>query len=1009
MWATSKSRVSLPLIITVCSPGNFERRGSIFSSMATVVVGSKGSALSAEAIYSVAHELSKLQIDSSALDRLFQLSGNSSSKPIPPTYVYSSENLTENANGNGPYLTCVEARAALVVLVNKLLQAKARIRPVIPLFIEYMLNNNDNKALDLPQSDSEIVHAVVEAIYRFKDDLRVESFTRISKEDFFATAEEIEVMEACFPATIGISALAIYTSSALCVTVDAVAGLSCEAVQINTQAFDLEVSSEGFSNKADNDVASDMRTLLFCSKLANPKNLRFDGDSAFFAIPYNHGCLRENVKLSQNKIRIEVNSTVYGKKKSGSTQGSGEAVQLQDLKQAVLSLAVSLQAVGVNSFSRAERSVSVFNSLDNDVKLDDHFLRQFEYSDALNHKVQSIFSKVVSERESDGVLVASDVLALLQETRRILACEAVCALSLLSLREKLIAGGIAEKSFPGEIVAQDVAVKGSRNEGGSVEENDMKAHETKGKPRGEKKKKGSQEIGLGKGTATVRQVIVQIIQKRLHLGNTPTGVYLSPDEWAKELDLLLDPKDSELQMLLETMKTILESNETRRLPKIPKGTRDFTPEQMAIRERAFSIIVGVFKRHGAVALDTPVFELRETLMGKYGEDSKLIYDLADQGGEICSLRYDLTVPFARYLAMHGINNLKRYHIARVYRRDNPSKGRYREFYQCDFDIAGQYSPMVPDFEVMKVLTELLDELNIGHYEVKLNHRKLLDGMLEICGVPQGKFRSICSAIDKLDKQPWEQVRKEMVEEKGLTPEVADSIGSLVLKKGMPLQMLAELKQEGSCFLQHDGSVHALSELEILFKYLERSGCLNKIVFDLSLARGLDYYTGVIYEAVFKGSTQVGSIAAGGRYDNLVGMFSGKQVPAVGVSLGIERVFTIMEEECKNVISATQTEVLVVALGDDMGVAIELVSKLWAAKLKAEFVLTNSRKIVKCIADASKAGIPWMLIVGENELQKGLITLRDIQAKRQEEVPRDEIIAELKMRLNSSSSDYIAVQ
>lgn len=200
-----------------------------------------------------------------------------------------------------------------------------------------------------------------------------------------------------------------------------------------------------------------------------------------------------------------------------------------------------------------------------------------------------------------------------------------------------------------------------------------------------------------------------------------------------------------------------------------EGTHDFTPEQMAIRERAFSIIVGVFEHHGTVALDTPVFELRETLMGKYGEDSKLIYDLADQGGEICSLRYDLTVPFARYLAMHGISNLKRYHVARVYRRDNPSKGRYHKFYQCDFDIARQYSPMVPDFEVMKVLTELLDELNIGHYEVKLNHRKLLDGMLDICGVPQSKFRSICSAIDKMDKQPWEQVRKEMVEEKGLTP------------------------------------------------------------------------------------------------------------------------------------------------------------------------------------------------------------------------------------------------
>jgi len=255
---------------------------------------------------------------------------------------------------------------------------------------------------------------------------------------------------------------------------------------------------------------------------------------------------------------------------------------------------------------------------------------------------------------------------------------------------------------------------------------------------------------------------------------------------------------------------------------------------MAIRERAFSIITDVFKMHGATALDTPVFELRETLMGKYGEDSKLIYDLADQvlfqhpctlflglmyylakeicscfdchartltiiypcevkdciailghsshyfvavfpcivlnvlpsnnlqGGELCSLRYDLTVPFARYVAMNNISALKRYQIAKVYRRDNPSKGRYREFYQCDFDIAGVYEPMEPDFEVIKVLTELLNQLDIGTYEIKLNHRKLLDGMLEICSVPPQKFRTVCSSIDKLDKQTFEQVKKELV-------------------------------------------------------------------------------------------------------------------------------------------------------------------------------------------------------------------------------------------------------
>ncbi|KAH9307993.1 hypothetical protein KI387_035904, partial [Taxus chinensis] len=496
---------------------------------------------------------------------------------------------------------------------------------------------------------------------------------------------------------------------------------------------------------------------------------------------------------------------------------------------------------------RAGRNFKIFNSLEADVKLSEEVLRNYPDTGDLKARVELIFHKAVIETNSNGVFVASQVFGLLQEARTILALEASCALSLLGLREKLVADGATEQNLPAD--------KENTNGGCSAEENNLKPQENKGKQRGEKKRKGNQKIVLGKGTGTVRQLFIQIIQQRIELEKTPFNVYLSPEIWARELDTFFHPKDPELPMLLETMKTILESNETRRLPKIPKGTRDFKPEQMAIRERAFGIIAGVFKRHGAVALDTPVFELRETLMGKYGEDSKLIYDLADQGGEICSLRYDLTVPFARYLAMYNISNLKRYHIARVYRRDNPSKGRYREFYQCDFDIAGQHASMVPDFEVIKVLTELLDELDIGDYEVKLNHRKLLDGMLEICGVPQEKFRTICSAIDKLDKQPWEQVRKEMVEEKGLTSETADSIGSLVLKRGRPLEMLAELKQKNSCFLKHDGSGLALQELETLFNYLEHSNCLNKISFDLSLARGLDYYTGVIYEAVFKGTTQ----------------------------------------------------------------------------------------------------------------------------------------------------------
>uniref|UniRef100_A0A8C5IL42 histidine--tRNA ligase n=1 Tax=Junco hyemalis TaxID=40217 RepID=A0A8C5IL42_JUNHY len=234
------------------------------------------------------------------------------------------------------------------------------------------------------------------------------------------------------------------------------------------------------------------------------------------------------------------------------------------------------------------------------------------------------------------------------------------------------------------------------------------------------------------------------------------------DEIAKEVAKLLE------------MKAQLGTDEGKHkfVLKTPKGTRDFGPKEMAIRERAFKAIISCFKRHGAEVIDTPVFELKETLTGKYGEDSKLIYDLKDQGGELLSLRYDLTVPFARYLAMNKITNIKRYHIAKVYRRDNPAmtRGRYREFYQCDFDIAGQFDPMIPDAECLKIVHEILSDLQLGDFVIKVNDRRILDGMFAVCGVPDSKFRTICSSVDKLDKVLWEEVRSEMVAEKGLSPE-----------------------------------------------------------------------------------------------------------------------------------------------------------------------------------------------------------------------------------------------
>jgi len=354
--------------------------------------------------------------------------------------------------------------------------------------------------------------------------------------------------------------------------------------------------------------------------------------------------------------------------------------------------------------------------------------------------------------------------------------------------------------------------------------------------------------------------------------------------------------------MTETMAEIRPKQPPKFSLKTAKGTRDYNPQEMALRNTIFSKIISIFKHHGGVTIDTPDFELKEILSGKYGEDSKLIYDLQDQGGELCSLRYDLTVPFARFVAMNGTKyqNIKRYHVGKVWRRDNISiaKGRMREFYQCDFDIAGTYEPMIPDSEAITVMHEILTSLDVGDFKIKLNNRKILDGMFQVCGVPAESFRAISSAVDKLDKTPWAEVCKEMVEEKGLDPEVAEKIRVYVQKSGNTMQFVDDLESDAEFFCNEmvkDG----LREMRMLMQYLEVFGVLPQISFDLSLARGLDYYTGVIYEAVVmsKDAAGVGSVASGGRYDGLVGMFSGNtKIPCVGMSIGVERIFALLTKK-----------------------------------------------------------------------------------------------------------------
>ncbi|KAJ5172990.1 histidine--tRNA ligase mitochondrial [Penicillium capsulatum] len=495
--------------------------------------------------------------------------------------------------------------------------------------------------------------------------------------------------------------------------------------------------------------------------------------------------------------------------------------------------------------------------------------------------------------------------------------------------------------------------------------------------------------------------------------------------------------------------------------KTPKGTKDWSGSDALLRDRIFTTIADVFKRHGGTALDTPVFELREILAGKYGEDSKLIYDLQDQGGEICSLRYDLTVPFARWLAMNpSVRNIKRYHIAKVYRRDQPavSKGRMREFYQCDFDVAGVYDPMVPDAEVMRIVSEVFEELGWnGRYTIKINHRKILDGVFAVCGVPEEKLRPISSAVDKLDKMPWADVRKEMVEEKGLDGAVADRIETYVMNKGTR-ELLEKLLQDET--LTANASAKAgLDDMALMMDYLEAFGVLDKISFDMSLARGLDYYTGVIYEVVTEGSappTQsdspeaqkvqnsgkkdkaknlededrsndptlgVGSVAAGGRYDNLVGMFLPKaQIPCVGISFGVDRIFSITKarlerEQSAQKLRKSEVDVFVMAFGGKgfTGLLKERMSvceKLWSAGIKAELAYKVKPRPQQQFNAVEEGGIPFGVILGEEEMAAGKVRIKEMglekghPEKEGVEVELASLVPELQSRLAKKQSGEV---
>ncbi|KAJ7508424.1 hypothetical protein B0H11DRAFT_1792317 [Mycena galericulata] len=489
----------------------------------------------------------------------------------------------------------------------------------------------------------------------------------------------------------------------------------------------------------------------------------------------------------------------------------------------------------------------------------------------------------------------------------------------------------------------------------------------------------------------------------------------------------------------------------RLLLKTAKGTRDYGPAEMFCRESIERTVKECFAAFGGSCLDTPVFERKDILTGKYGEDAKLIFDLMDQGGEQLALRYDHTVPLARYLAMTGATNpqSKLWQVGKVYRRDNPvvSKGRMREFSQGDFDIVGAWDPMIPDGEIVSLLCTVLTKLDVGDFTIKINHRKILDGIFEVCGVPEDKIRLISSAVDKLDKLPWPEVKKEMTVEKGLDAAIADKIGEYVKHKGGP-GLLKQLEAD-EVLMANASAKQGITDMGLLFTYLGIYGVLDKISFDLSLARGLDYYTGIIYEAVVEASAPpgfkasaivpaetsappapskkksakkpkadeeeeeidesqvgVGSIAAGGRYDGLVGMFTtaasadgkkGLSLPCIGVSIGLDRIFALVWPKwvekggrCK------ETMVYVMAAGDGLlEERIRLVRELREGGLKVDFLAKKKPKINVQFDAGERDEVPFAVILGADELKNG-----DVKVKEQ----KWEIVEGKKIKIQAEKGD-----
>ncbi|KER28164.1 hypothetical protein T265_04925 [Opisthorchis viverrini] len=501
--------------------------------------------------------------------------------------------------------------------------------------------------------------------------------------------------------------------------------------------------------------------------------------------------------------------------------------------------------------------------------------------------------------------------------------------------------------------------------------------------------------------------------------------------------------------------SVAHGDASKTLLKVPKGTRDRNPFQMRVLEDVFSTIIQSFKRHDAVTIDTPVFELKDcgdTAVTSVRRDNKHLPDPWQFEEQLLAQRPTFDMCFPRPFELPiSPEQVVQWSNNRVELLDKPA---------VDFDIAGEYGPMLADVECLRIVYEVLSELALGEFVIKVNHRRLLDGLFRACDVPAEKFNATCSAVDKLDKTPWSEVERELCEEKGLPKATVDKIGGYVQLTG-GTDLIDRLEAD-TCLMEQESARNALVDIRLLLSYCESLGIADRVRFDLSLARGLDYYTGVIYEAVLTGFTYdpkapsaketiptatmtttsdpsskkqkkkkkskhepdamndtdtpipgeplaVGSVAGGGRYDGLVGMFdlSGTPVPCVGVSFGVERLLAISEalatagsQATKNkCVRPTETEVMVA--GAHKGLILqrlECCRRLWDAKIKTTMSHKSNPKLLDQLQYCESTGIPFAVILGDGELQRGVVKLRVVSTRAEREVPYDDLVSELRKEL-----------